>query len=138
MKKRHDNNVRWHNAFQTAIERYWELKGSVGTNACFNYGSLEQEATGKNYNPRVVQMMPIDYICDIELAAYRALGKDTAMAEHFRKYYIRLEDLPEKTFDEWTALDHTIRLKVGREIYINRLHNYNGYMKPKWVDKPSE
>jgi hypothetical protein len=126
----------WRQAFSKVMERYAELRMSDGSIGAFNYSEPES-FNGGSFNSKIVGTSISDYICDVEIAARRALQGDPLLYSHFKSVYLSGAYLEIgnrlKAVEALQMIDERVQLRVGKMFVRRRLHRVGAYFTPKDV-----
>jgi hypothetical protein len=118
--------------FRVVLRRYHGLKEMVGTAACppfYSGGGLDGSMT---FNPRKVVVLPVDFLCDVELAAKRVL--DRADYEFFRRVYIEGDEefrqLQQKNIFTYRKRRSRIQERTGCALHARKIYPIQKYLAP--------
>lgn len=121
-------------AFQAiVVEMYLEQKRSHGSVGCMDYERALTATGGGGANPRIVRPTISDFICDVEIAARRALTQSEYAV--FQRLYV---------FQDWATGEleaeekhyglkvvHAIRTKVGELLISRSIYPASRYFRAK-------
>lgn len=117
-------------AFDSVIDHYHSLKSSTGSIRGLDYSKTGQ---GTN-NANILRVSPSDFICDVELAARRALEEIPHLYKLFVRCYVECVIDPDtQDFD----ID-AIRTKVGAAFTRRRMAPPTAYFKPQPIDRSKQ
>jgi hypothetical protein len=134
LQPRKNKREYWRMVFRKVMARYDEFVATNGTMSCSQfYKNIEGGGGGSGFNLRVVRVTPTDYICDVELAARRALTPP----EHrfFKLVYLtkdeeitKLADSEDKKINQQKK---AVQERVGLAFITAKLYPTARYFKPK-------
>lgn len=117
--------VSWKESFDEVIDHYQSLKSSVGGVKGLDYS----RSGGGGNSANMIVVSPSDFICDVELAARRALSDKL-----YHKFVACYVDCVEEPDTEDREID-AIRTNAGRIFTEKRIYPVAGYFKPKAIDR---
>jgi hypothetical protein len=120
--------------FRQVMTKFDETRSVLGTNSCARfYKGLAQEGGRVETNPRVIRMLPEDFIADVELAAKRALNVHEYF--YFKTVYLNKDDKFDKEFKDtvsekaYSTMKRTIQEKLGEELQRSKIYPIETYMQ---------
>jgi hypothetical protein len=115
------------------MTKFDEFRSVLGTNSCAPfYKGLAQEGGRVEANPRIVRMLPEDFLADVELAAKRALNEHEYF--YFKTVYLNKNDKFDDEFKAtvsekaYSAMKRTVQEKLGKELQRVKIYPIDSYM----------
>jgi hypothetical protein len=115
-------------AFDEVIDHYHTVKSAAGgVIKSIDYSKVNEGGNTCN----VVIMSPIDFLCDVELAAHKALAHNPSLKKLFTDCYVTCIQEPDTQSPEVDK----VRTLVGLAFSQKRIFPVSSYFNPKVIDR---
>jgi hypothetical protein len=113
--------------FESSMDHYMEVKKTHGSIQTLDYRHAAEKVDG-NRSSRLVTPDPSDFLCDVELAAKRALSQRPDLYSQFRAVYIdQIISVDEIDRDDLAIITE----QVARVLVEKRIYPLPAYFRPK-------
>lgn len=138
MTQNRDNARFYRSVFRRVLSVYDEVKSIQGTMSCAGfYAKLGSGAGSMGHSSRVVRVSDSDFICDVELAARRALAGDENELFYFQSVYIDKDERFDRDVrgtlseERMKQLVHNVQAKVGKILSDRGIYPLQNYKKAR-------